>query len=142
MVFSAASGVVRGIGISSYSGRSLPISDRERNTAYSIRNREYTRGETPGSRRVEVRDWTVLRLELQVFYRSPAYRPHHPPLNSFRCVVPRAVRQWFSADFTGLRTSTFGTAPAGVLGRAFKALPAHSLLRMISSTKRIAVFTN
>ncbi len=33
-------------------------------TAYSIRNREYTSGETPGSRRVETRDCTVRRLEL------------------------------------------------------------------------------
>ena len=46
----------------------------------------------------------LLTFSPWVFYRPPACRQHHPPLDSFRYVVTTAVLRLLSADFTELLT--------------------------------------
>ena len=67
--------------------------------------------------------------------RTPAYRQHHPPLDSFRISL-----RLLSADFTELY-NILGEAccidflPFGVLGWRFGTLPPHFTHRNISSPK-------
>jgi hypothetical protein len=59
-----ASFIISGTGISSYSGRFLPISFNDKNAEDSIRKREYTSGETPGNCRSRILRFAERRLEL------------------------------------------------------------------------------
>ena len=65
-----------------------------------------------------------------MFYRPPACRWHHPPLDSFRCVVATAARRSLSADFTELLTVSVSayTASRSIKGSVSRRYPVIPLL--------------
>lgn len=73
-----------------------------------------------------------------MFYRPPACRWHHPPLDSFRCVATTAARRSLSADFTELLTvsvSTY-TASRSIKGSVLRRYPFIPLLGLSVLSKK------